>query len=919
MNSPIKLTGNWLFTRDDLPQNKEVGIDTSAWKLAKAPGPWKHIYDDHKNFTVGWYRGNLEFSPDLVGQEVVLMTNTYMARMNVYVDGQEVYRRPHNINVERYYSIQPVPIRFKVTSLKHVVTMRVETPLMTGVYQLPFELHKYNQHDTSLVWHQVYGGEARMIVAYTVLAFGLFFLLVYSKTKFTAYLMVALGDIAIFPFFASPGDYFLKVFEPETMLYWHYTGLLGIFFILTFCQFMYDKVKPKLLWVSGSVYVALVLIIGSMVIHPNIDLLQKTRPILLVFTLVSGAYIMYQLWQAHKEKKQGALVLFFCAFVFLACGINDVLLALGKISSMAMIFGGTAVFMGGAIYVASMSFANTFVDNKRLVKDLKGMNDNLEDLVTERTQQLRVKTQDIHSMLQNMPQGVLTITNGSLVHPEYSAYLETIFETKDIAGKEIMTLIFADTDLGSDALSQVEAAASSCIGEDSMNFEFNAHLLVKDVNKTMPDGRVKSLELSWSPICDDADTVEKLMLCVRDVTEFKRLEGEANEQKRELEIIGEILAVSQEKFQEFVESAGKFIQENRALIEQTTSKSLDTIGLLFRNMHTIKGNARTYGFANLTDLVHETEQVYDEMRKNDEAEWHQDELLAQLEAVKVLIDEYAKINDNVLGRKGPGRRGNVEKFLMVEKDQVENSLQMLQSLDQNDLIAMRGALNQIGRTLTLIGTDRVDHVLSGVLESMPSLAHELGKEAPIVQIDDHGILVRNQVNGLLRNLFTHLMRNCVDHGIETAEVRVSKGKPAAGRIEIDLSLSGGKLWIKAKDDGRGVAIAKIRENALSQQLITPEQAKSAQTVAETIFLSGFSTAEKVTEVSGRGVGMDAIKGFLEAEGGAIDVHFLDEAEADFRPFELVISLPEKFAVLADVFARAQAPSAVLAGAAVAAG
>ena len=202
---------------------------------------------------------------------------------------------------------------------------------------------------------------------------------------------------------------------------------------------------------------------------------------------------------------------------------------------------------------------------------------------------------------------------------------------------------------------------------------------------------------------------------------------------------------------------------------------------------------------------------------------------------------------------------------------------------------------------------------------MPSLARELGKEAPIVQIEDHGILVRNQVNGLLRNLFTHLMRNCVDHGIETAEVRASKGKPAAGRIEIDLSLSGGKLWIKAKDDGRGVAIAKIRENALSQQLITPEQAKSAQTVAETIFLSGFSTAEKVTEVSGRGVGMDAIKGFLEAEGGAIDVHFLDDVEADFRPFEVVISLPEKFAVVSNFVRASSASNVGVTGAAALAG
>ena len=163
LDQPVKLTGKWLFTRDDRPENKDPVLDTQDWKLIMAPGPWKPAYNDGKVFTVGWYRGNLKFNPDLIGQEVVFMVNTYMARMHVYVDGQEVYQRPHDINVERYYSIQPIPVRFKVTKPEHVVAFRVETPLMTGVYQLPFEVHRYDQHDSSLALWQFWGGEARTI------------------------------------------------------------------------------------------------------------------------------------------------------------------------------------------------------------------------------------------------------------------------------------------------------------------------------------------------------------------------------------------------------------------------------------------------------------------------------------------------------------------------------------------------------------------------------------------------------------------------------------------------------------------------------------------------------------------------------------------------------------------------------------
>jgi GAF domain-containing protein/HPt (histidine-containing phosphotransfer) domain-containing protein len=520
----------------------------------------------------------------------------------------------------------------------------------------------------------------------------------------------------------------------------------------------------------------------------------------------------------------------------------------------------------------------------------------LEKRVAERTAQLRQKTNDINAMLQNMPQGVLTVVAGGCIHPEYSAYLETILGTKEIAGASLMDLVFTNTNLGADPLSQVDAAISSVIGEDEMNYEFNSHLLVTEFDKTLPDGSVKSLALSWSPICDDAGTVDKLMLCVRDVTELKRLEAEAGARKRELQMIGEILAVSQEKFHEFIDSARAFLVENKALIEKTSSKNLDAINLLFRNMHTIKGNARTYGLLGLTNQVHLAEQRYDELRKSDEALWDGAQLLAELAEVAELIEKYSHVNDSVLGRKGPGRRAAVEKFLMVERDTVAESLQLLMGVDQSDPDAMRLALQHVGNTLHMLGTQPLAEVLSGTLESLPSLAAELGKAAPEVHIEDHGLVVRTQASGLLKNLFTHLLRNSVDHGIESPGDRRAARKAAAGRIDLRLHVDDGKLWIHLRDDGRGLALGKIRQQALEQNLLTRGAKSSAEEVAQLIFRSGFSTAEKVTEVSGRGVGMDAVRAFLEKDGGSIAIRFLDDNEhADFRPFETVIGLPDKYA------------------------
>ena len=665
-----------------------------------------------------------------------------------------------------------------------------------------------------------------------------------------------------------------------------------------FTQYFY-KFYPKINWTVGIIFGALALLIGSMAIHPNIELFQKVRSVFFVISLALGLGGTYMTIRGAMNKTPGSAVLMVGMIAFLIFGVNDMLLALGKITSFSLIFFGVLSCTASILYVASTMFANTFVDNKRLVKDLKAMNDGLEELVTERTAQLRQKTNDIQSMMQNMPQGVLTVLSHNKIHPEYSAYLQVIFETPDIAGRDIMDLVFSNTSLGSNALSQVEAAVDACVGQDKMNFEFNSHLMVTEFEKKMPDGRSKSIELSWSPICDDNDTVEKIMICARDVTEFKRLGAEANAQRRELEIIGEILAVSQEKFQEFIDTAYNFVQENHEITSKTTTKDENAISILFRNMHTIKGNARTHGLMHITNVVHETEQAYEVLRKDPEAVWDAQAQAQQLSQVRDLVDEYSRVNSTTLGRKGPGRRGNVERFLMVDKEQLEQTLDVVKNVDQNDVSSLRTALNKISSTLSMIGTTKIDKILSGVIESLPSLAKELGKEAPLVTIQDHGIVVRNQMSGLLKNLFVHLLRNSIDHGIESADVRTTAGKPAMGHIQLALALEDDALKLRLMDDGRGLNIARIRQIATERNLIEVGSKMSSLDVAQLIFASGFSTAEKVTEVSGRGVGMDAVKGFLEDEGGDVKIHFLDDNEkSSFRPFELVISLPGKFGVQA---------------------
>ena len=518
--------------------------------------------------------------------------------------------------------------------------------------------------------------------------------------------------------------------------------------------------------------------------------------------------------------------------------------------------------------------------------------------IQESSLQLKQKTADIQAMLQNMQQGILTVIEGAVIHSEYSAYLEAIFETRDIAGRSLMDLVFADTDLGADVLSQVDAASYACLGEDAINFAFNEHLLVTEISKRMPDGRVKILDLNWSAITDDSDTIVRLMLCVRDVTELRKLAAEAGEQKRRLEMIGEILAVSEEKFHHFIESSAGFINENERIIRQHSQADREAISELFRNMHTIKGNARTYNLQHLTNIVHETEQRYHELRHAEADEvWDQDSLMQELARVRAAVESYATINEVSLGRKGASRRESAERYLMVDIAHIQESLRLIETARSDDLHALQSMRENVRQTLRVLGTETVGEALSGVLESLPSLAQELGKEAPRVRIDDNGYRLRREAGSALKNVFMHLLRNSVDHGLEAADVRSAQGKPAAGAIDIEVGVDEGALQITLSDDGRGLALKRIRGMAIEKGWIEADQHLSDEDIAELIFRPGFSTADQVTEVSGRGVGMDAVRDFLRREHGSIALRFTDHHEgADFRQFQTIVNLPEKLAV-----------------------
>ena len=152
------------------------------------------------------------------------------------------------------------------------------------------------------------------------------------------------------------------------------------------------------------------------------------------------------------------------------------------------------------------------------------------------------------------------------------------------------------------------------------------------------------------------------------------------------------------------------------------------------------------------------------------------------------------------------------------------------------------------------------------------LANVCGKKVNL-ELDGTETELDRSIIEAIKDPLTHAVRNAVDHGIESAERRRAAGKAAIGRILLRAYHEGGQVNIEISDDGGGLAVDKIRARAVQRGLVTADRAArmSEREVAHMIFLPGFSTAEQVTNLSGRGVGMDVVKTNIEKIGGTVDI------------------------------------------------
>lgn len=217
---------------------------------------------------------------------------------------------------------------------------------------------------------------------------------------------------------------------------------------------------------------------------------------------------------------------------------------------------------------------------------------------------------------------------------------------------------------------------------------------------------------------------------------------------------------------------------------------------------------------------------------------------------------------------------------------VQRSIQRTVEATEDDLVAQARQTRELQRDL--LRTRMVE--FEGISERLYRVVRQAGKDSgKQVKLDiiggsiemDRGVLDR------MTPAFEHLLRNCVAHGIESAEARVKAGKDSSGQITISLHQEGNDISVEFRDDGAGLNLARIRERATAQGLLTNDKSVDDAAAANLIFTPGFTTATQITELSGRGIGMDVVRSEVVALGGRIET---STAAGQGTNFKLVLPL-----------------------------
>jgi hypothetical protein len=546
-------------------------------------------------------------------------------------------------------------------------------------------------------------------------------------------------------------------------------------------------------------------------------------------------------------------------------------------------------FFGSAMEVLLLSLAlgDRFAFEQRKARlSISKLNDDLakeRDHVVQLNQGLETlvdeKTRNIRSILQHIRQGIFTIeSQGGELGQEKSAYLQDLLPEASADARTIDRYLLALSELRSDQQEQVMAAIQACLHEDQLAFELNESKFPRKLEIRTAQS-IKILEVDWNPIIDQAGKVARLLLCLRDVTLLKALEADVKAKDEDFAKVRNLVELGQSRYQKIREQFAHLLDPCLQL-KRGSKLGDDGRRALAINLHTMKGLARGCGFLDLADLIHRLEgRIRPDDRDTRPAEWS-----TMLEQVENLLAHYQHLSQTYLNWQGEAQG------VSLAKDYLESLLLQIPGIMAEKPLPSRSFLEKLEPILLAISSD-LTALLADAERGLASVARELGKSMPEMALQVLGTRYNDKANRLFPPILGHLLRNSLDHGLETDEQRRISGKAARGRISICEVMDGQGLALEYYDDGCGLDLLAIKAAALQHSPDLASRLLTDQDLAEAIFLTGLTTKAEATLISGRGFGLDAVKSLWEEAGGQVAIELGAALPQGRRAFKVRLRVP----------------------------
>lgn len=483
--------------------------------------------------------------------------------------------------------------------------------------------------------------------------------------------------------------------------------------------------------------------------------------------------------------------------------------------------------------VLTLSFNDMLAGIAKRDAELEHHRQHLEGEVKKRTADLDARNDQMRLVLDNVVQGFATIDLHGRLASERSLAFDRWFD-RPAAERSFVDLVRAK---------DPKAAAWLDVALDGLRAnDLPYEALLDQLPATLRRGP-QTFAAEYRAIVR-GEQVDSVLVMLTDVTE--RLERErAEQQQREMVIVFERLSKDRGPFLEFVEEVGH-------IVGRVTAKALGPTEL-FRALHTLKGSAGLYQLSSLSSLAHHLETQLQESSQAPD-----DEELA------TLAGEHERLRSMV-----DGFLGKRDGLLDVPRDDLESLKARIGRGEPRELILA---------WLREWSWEPASKRLEQVGEQARALARRLGKGEIQLVTEAGQLRLPPERLRAFWSAFSHVVRNAVDHGLEAPAARAAAGKPASGLVRLLAARTGDEVVVELADDGAGIDWERVRAKAQALGVACDTQ----QALERAIFHDGLSTRDAVSEVSGRGVGLAAVREIALELGGRVEVHSEQGKGTSFR-------------------------------------